>query len=175
MVPKMNEIKSKKEKTRLSVPDTHGLPPPVVGRLAGSDDGGRLLVEFDDSGPRAARMISGLSRSELAASENIGRQVLLLFENNDPELPIVIGLIANPLEDLVSMEIEPQTLQNQPSIEARLDGKRIVLEADDEIELKCGKGSITIRKDGKIVVKGTNLLSRSSGPHRIKGGNVAIN
>lgn len=56
-----------------------------------------------------------------------------------------------------------------------VDGKRVVIEAQEEIELKCGQGSITIRKDGKIVVKGTNLLSRSSGPNRIKGGSINLN
>jgi hypothetical protein len=49
------------------------------------------------------------------------------------------------------------------------------LEAQEEIVLKCGEGSITLRKDGKIIIKGTHLLSRASGPNRIKGGSVQIN
>ena len=78
---------------------------------------------------------------------------------------------------MVSMEIdrEAATTEQDQAIEARLDGKHLLIEAEDEIELRCGKGSITIRKDGKIVVKGTHILSRASGPHRIKGGNVSIN
>ena len=46
---------------------------------------------------------------------------------------------------------------------------------EKEIVLECGEGSITIRKDGKIVIKGTHLLSRAAGVNRIKGGQVNIN
>ncbi len=72
------------------------------------------------------------------------------------------------------MEFEPQPEKNEP-VNTVVDGKKITLEAENKIVLKCGKGSITIQKDGKIVVKGTNLLSRSSGINRIKGGSVGIN
>ena len=162
-------------KGRLEVKNITRNAGPTLGRLAGRGEANEVLVEFEKGGPIAARILSGLDHGELIHPKNVGRQVVLIFENNDPELPIIIGLMNNPLEDMVSMEIETKEDQPKLPVEARLDGKRIVLEADDEIELRCGKGSITIRKDGKIVVKGTNLLSRSSGPHRIKGGNVAIN
>jgi len=56
-----------------------------------------------------------------------------------------------------------------------VDGKRVVIEARQEILLRCGKGYILIREDGRIVIKGTDLLSRSSGINKIKGGAVRIN
>ena len=57
----------------------------------------------------------------------------------------------------------------------RVNGRKILIEADEEIQLKCGKGVITVDNNGKIIVKGTHLLSRSSGPQRIKGASVSIN
>ena len=68
-------------------------------------------------------------------------------------------------------EIEPL---RKPEI-AVVDGKRVRIEADSEISLKCGKGSITINKQGKIVILGTDLISRSRGLNRIKGAAVNIN
>lgn len=60
-------------------------------------------------------------------------------------------------------------------MEARVDGKRVVIEGQDEIVLKCGEASITLRRNGKVIVKGTNLESKATGTHRIKGGSVEIN
>jgi len=60
-------------------------------------------------------------------------------------------------------------------VEARLDGKRIVLEAHDEIVLRCGEASITLRRDGRLVVRGAYVETRASGVNRIKGGAVKIN
>ncbi len=148
---------------------------PVVGRLAASGQSGEIMVEFNGNRPRTARLLSHLSRKELSKEKNIGREVLLVFEYGDPERPIITGQIENLLEDIVSMEIDQPDINASEANEAVIDGERVVFEAKKEILLKCGKGSIKIQKDGKIVIKGTNLLSRSSGPHRIKGGSVNIN
>ena len=59
--------------------------------------------------------------------------------------------------------------------EARVDGDRVVISADKEIVLQCGKASITLTRAGKILLRGAYLLSRSSGVNRIKGGSVQIN
>lgn len=51
----------------------------------------------------------------------------------------------------------------------------IVLEAAEELTLRVGDGSITIRKDGKILIKGQDLVSHAKRVNRIKGGSVSIN
>jgi hypothetical protein len=145
---------------------------PRVGRLSGPSPSGEILVEYGGS-TRVARSISSVGRKDLFDARNRGRDVLLIFEAGDADRPIIVGLMDNPLEYLVSMDLAPQGAA-QPK-EVSLDGKRIVLEAEEEVVLKCGSGSITLRKDGKIIIKGTHLLSRSTGPNRIKGGSVNIN
>ena len=56
-----------------------------------------------------------------------------------------------------------------------VDRKRILFDAEEEIVLRCGEASITLTRSGKIIIKGSYLLSRSSGANRIKGGSVQIN
>lgn len=144
---------------------------PRIGRLAAPGPDGGIRVE-QDGRLKAARLVSGVSRGELMKPEQQGRDVLLLFEGGDPDRPIIIGLMEEPIEHLVSMDVPPSS--DSPK-EVRIDGKQVTIEAQEEIVLKCGAGSLTLRKDGKIIIKGTDLLSHASGPNRIKGGSVNIN
>ena len=57
----------------------------------------------------------------------------------------------------------------------KISGRQIEIHADSGLLLKCGKGSISIKEDGTIIVKGSRLLSRSSGINKIKGAAVQIN
>ena len=51
----------------------------------------------------------------------------------------------------------------------------LVLQARKNLTLKVGDGSITIREDGKILIKGKDLVSHAKRMNRIKGGAVSIN
>ncbi|OLU20904.1 MULTISPECIES: DUF6484 domain-containing protein [unclassified Pseudomonas] len=105
----------------------------------------------------AATTTTALSR------EDIGAQVALMFVAGDPAQPLVIGRI--------------QRLPQAPAAVAvaHLDGERLEFSAEREIVLRCGKASITLTREGKVLIKGAYLSSRSSGVNRIKGGSVQIN
>ena len=51
----------------------------------------------------------------------------------------------------------------------------VVIEAGHSLTLRAGDGSITIREDGKILIKGKDLVSHAQRVNRIKGGAVSIN
>jgi hypothetical protein len=51
----------------------------------------------------------------------------------------------------------------------------LVIEARKSLTLRVGDGSITIREDGKILIKGKDLVSHAKRMNRIRGGSVAIN
>lgn len=53
--------------------------------------------------------------------------------------------------------------------------ERLELVAEREIVLRCGQASITLTRAGKIILRGTYVLSRSSGVNKIKGGSIQIN
>ena len=146
---------------------------PQIGRLAGTAKPRKILVECGDSDPKVARLMSSVSYRELSKPEMMGREVLVVFENGNPDRPIIIGLLADPLDDLIAFNAPDQPEDSSKSI--TVDRNRLIFEAQEEIVFKCGPGSITLRKDGKILIKGRHLLSRASGSNRIKGGRVDIN
>jgi hypothetical protein len=59
--------------------------------------------------------------------------------------------------------------------EAEIDGSRLRIGARDEVVIQCGKASITLRRNGKVIIKGTQVESHSTGTNRIKGGQVRVN
>jgi len=64
----------------------------------------------------------------------------------------------------------------QPEIvKVDVDGRRVLIEGQDEIVLQCGKASVTLRRNGKVVIRGTHVETASEGTNRIKGGQVRIN
>jgi len=64
-----------------------------------------------------------------------------------------------------------------PAVERAPDDTpdELVIEAKQNLTLKCGDGSITIRADGRILIKGRDLVSHAQRTNRIRGGSVAIN
>jgi hypothetical protein len=53
--------------------------------------------------------------------------------------------------------------------------EEVVIEAGHSLVLRVGDGSITIREDGRILIKGKDLVSHAQRMNRIKGGAVSIN
>ncbi|NMO13790.1 hypothetical protein HPC49_01990 [Pyxidicoccus fallax] len=149
------------------------------GHLVGLEASGVPLVDFpgNTAGPVPARLATVLDAKALQEAVARRQKVVLLFENGDPRLPFIMGLIQEPSTTpmLDALLAAPAPEETRPPAEAHVDGKRVVIEGQDEIVLKCGEASITLRRNGKIVVKGTYLESRATGTHRIKGGSVEIN
>lgn len=133
-------------------------------RVVGLNAAGLPLVDFPDnpeSQPLAARHTCAVCRSD------IGREAVVVFNNDDLSQPIVLGLLqSNPAEK------PPEKAQ---PLDVIVEGKHVVLTAEDEIVLRCGKASITLTRAGKVLITGEYLLSRSNGVNRIKGGSVQIN
>lgn len=151
-----------------------------LGWLVGSEAEGLFLVDYDGnrSGPLKARRTISLKPEELRDAIATRRRAVLLFENGDPRLPLVVGMeqvqSPTPLTDAV-LEASLPAPEPQKPLEAHVDGKRVVIEGKDEIVLQCGQASITLRRNGKVVIKGTYVESHASGTQRIKGGSVQIN
>ncbi len=110
---------------------------------------------------RAQVLLPALGESPLLAMSlvplppaAVGRLVAVTMMDDQP---LILGLI-QPLA---------------PEVEA--DGEKLVLEARREVTLRCGKASIHLTADGRVTIRGTQVLSRSDGPNRVQGASVQLN
>lgn len=62
-----------------------------------------------------------------------------------------------------------------PSAKAGELSDSLVIEANKSLTLQCGEGSITLRRDGRILIKGKEIVSRAEETNRIRGASVTIN
>lgn len=51
----------------------------------------------------------------------------------------------------------------------------LCLEAATELQLRCGDASLTLRQDGKVLLKGDDVLLHATTQQRIRAGTVSIN
>lgn len=133
----------------------------TIGQFLGFHNG-RPLVDFP-ANPKASGVVAQTCVSLIPA--NIGRRLILAFEENDHERPVILGFLHEP--EVASTDVSRLNVQ--------IDGERLVFSADREIVIRCGEASITLTRAGKVLIKGSYLSSRSSGANRIKGGSVQIN
>ncbi|MCK4857543.1 MAG: hypothetical protein KAT58_06220 [candidate division Zixibacteria bacterium] len=146
-----------------------------VGKIITVDEGGQAVVDFpgNSQGPISARFTNSTKLEILRQTASAGKEVLLVFENNDPKLPIIVDTLYSLVDEIT--ESSTIALETEKLKDVMIDGKRVTFDAKEEIVLRCGKASITLTKAGKVLIRGAYLLNRSSGVNRIKGGSVQIN
>ncbi len=88
-----------------------------------------------------------------------GDEVVALLPEDEGSRGVVLGRIG-PSVDPAPPKETPDTL---------------VLEAKKGLVLRVGEGSIEIRADGKILIKGKDLVSHARRTNRIRGGSVSLN
>jgi hypothetical protein len=126
----------------------------VAGTFAGIAPGGLPLVEV--SGVRL------LARSCVQLHvRDVGKEVFVAFDSTHPETPIVLGVVQPPI--------------GTETVEVTVDGKHVALSAHDSITLRCGDASITLNREGKIVIRGAHVVTHASGVNRILGASVELN
>ncbi|EAU44794.1 MULTISPECIES: DUF6484 domain-containing protein [Salipiger] len=130
----------------------------IIGLLLGFEDGLPLVVFAGNPEDRAvpARSLAHLG------PDDVGSEVALLYEDGDSARPLIVGKI-----------VEPRLREDAPEVVR--DGERVKITANERIELRCGKSSIVMEKDGHITIRGTYLVSHASASNRIRGGSVNLN
>jgi hypothetical protein len=146
-----------------------------LGRIVAVDNDCHILVEFDGStGLTSARLAIAVDRERIEHAI-VKREVTVLgFEGGDPRRPIVLGLVPLPVPRALPAPV-PANPTTREVIQADVDGRRVRIEGQDEIVFQCGKASVTLRRNGKVVIRGTYVETQSEGTNRIKGGQVQIN
>lgn len=169
-------------------------PAQLVTITSIAPDGSPLVSVDDDGRVVAARLAvrTTLERMQLAIANR--QPAVVVFERGDRSRPLILGFL-EPLEmkpsssagaDAPADRVQappagdaPESQAGEPAvmpcIEADVDGRRVRVTAQDEIVLQCGSASVTLRRNGRVVIRGAYVETHSEGTNRIKGGQVQIN
>jgi len=143
----------------------------LLGRVIEVTEG-KLKVLIHDVGFVTASCLEHVARRDGGMASLVGERVLIARVDDGWRDAVVCGVVPSvgalvSVDDDEARAARPQT--------AVMDGRRVVLDASDEIVLQCGRGSITLTADGRIVIKGVDVVSRALRTNKIKGGTVNIN
>ncbi len=141
----------------------------VIGILESTVEAGTCRVSFwyrDVHYVRTALVIAALPAGALQ------QPVALGFANANRDSPIVLGMIHANLQSLLHLPARPDAVLS-PRPDA-IPASRI-LEAAEDIELRCGEASIRLTRAGKVLINGEYVLTCSRGVNRIVGASVEVN
>lgn len=130
---------------------TRAKPSVALGRFVGLDSECRAQVEIDGRENEGA--LAALCATD--ARLQVGDTLALGYIDGDAERVIILGRLQTPRTDVLEDEL--------------------VLQADKQVTLRCGKASLVLTRAGKLLLRGAYVSSHSSGVNRIKGGSVQIN
>jgi hypothetical protein len=143
-----------------------------IGTIVSLSSGGTPELQLEPGGPVvAARLALPATRQRIEDAIARCLPAVVLFEGGDRSKPLVVAFV----EPLQPQPPVSQPEEKNPVIEADVDGKRVKVTAQDEIVLQCGSASVTLRRNGRVIIRGTYVETRSEGTNRIKGGQVQIN
>jgi hypothetical protein len=153
-----------------------------IGTIERVDEHGAVFVDYvDPDGNHHGPVQATIVLPPAAAGRpnwSRGDAVALLMEGGSGLQPMILGLVADRLAPSPATPVVPASpvvAAKGSATDVRLDGRRVILDAQSEVVLRCGNGSITLTADGRIVIKGTEIVSRSSGANKIKGAVVNVN
>ena len=140
----------------------------LTGHLAGIDAEGRLLFEADghDGEPFPVAIGVPVSDGALVKGARLRRRGLAapLRDGGYALVGFARERVASKARDAGPGELE-----------VIVDGETLHIHAERQIELRCGKSSLLLRADGRVVLSGTYVVSTSRGPNKIKGATIALN
>ena len=144
--------------------------PIITGHLQGIDDEGRILFapENHDGPPVPVAIGLALSDGALVPAARNQERALVVRTNDNPPRLVLVGLVRERVA-ASARDAAPGQL------ELKMDGETLRLTAQHEIELKCGNASLTLRQSGRVILKGTHVVTTSTGPVKVKGATIDLN
>jgi hypothetical protein len=139
-----------------------------LGSLVGFGPDGTPFVTWNANEPLRAQTTVALPPP---TAGSIPQQVLLLLGVLPQSQPIIVGVLQTPGEAAAGETVSSRA----QAWEDEINGRRILLNARDELTLRCGRSSVTLTRGGRIVMSGSEITSRASGPNKIRGARVDIN
>ncbi len=139
-----------------------------IGTVVRARSAGELLVQIVERGlPRIVPADALCYEDDLTP----GVRVAILFRGDEEGRAVVLGPIVS--EPGGAPAVPRQADRVVDSTIAH--GDRVAIVGEREIVFECGKASLTLHDDGRVRIRGTDVLSRSTGLHRVQGAAVRIN
>ena len=147
----------------------------LIGSLVGIDDSKRPLVDFP--GNRGVNPVPALTLAVLPAIAQAGVcfpvPVLLNLVGEEYQ-PVIVGLLHEQLFASPANTMQHKTMPAN-DVTQTLKADIVSIEGNEEIQFSCGKSSLSLKKNGQIVIKGENITNRARRANKIKGGSVQVN
>jgi hypothetical protein len=118
-----------------------------------------VVIAFREGGTALAQSLVNLSARDLDQASRERREVLITYEDGDPDKPVIVGLLA-PIPAAAQAESDPEF---------------VVVKGRQSVRIQCGAASLTLHKDGKVVLRGTKVISRATEENSISGASVRLN
>lgn len=121
----------------------------AIGEIVGFADDMAPVIACEGTG-----RVQGLSLVPLDEA-SIGRKVAVAELSGPTSSLLIIGVIQDPM--------------------TQLRQQQITIEAEEKLVLRCGDSSLTLKEDGRITLRGKQVLSRADGQNRVQGASVQLN
>jgi phage gp45-like len=144
-----------------------------VGSIVRISDDGHVYVQFEGSAGEVGARLAIPAINTVDPAELCGSNVLLVFDGGDESRPIIVGFVRDSLR--TGFAPGDTAGSANASVPRKIHAASVLIEAEREIVLQCGQGSISLSADGRIVIKGTRLTSRASETNKVRGAVVLIN
>jgi len=141
-----------------------------------SPDGTATVILTGETRSRQASSVLRFPTAHAAVEALLGREVLVFV--NESSRPVILGVVSDRLWNTpeAAGPIEAQAaLPTGEPVAVHADKRQLNLEATDEIRLTCGKSSLVLRRDGTVIVRGVNIVSRAEQSQKIRGASVSVN
>lgn len=128
--------------------------------------------------PLHADLVALVPDGQLHVRFGDGRECLCdWLEASGPLVPALAPgdrvLVLPPARDMTGVVLGRIGRYRTPEV---MDAQaHVTIEAAESLTLKCGEASIDLRADGKVMVRGEDVLLRAKGTQRIRAGTVSIN
>ena len=140
----------------------------LKGHLAGIDAEGRplFLPEGASGEPFPVAIGIPVADGTLVKSARLNRRAIVARLQDDAY--VLVGFLRE--------RVDTRALAAGPGeLEVVVDGETLQLKAERQIELRCGKASLLLRADGRVVLSGTYVVSTSRGPNKVRGATISLN
>ncbi len=155
--------------TRLEPVSAAMLPSILLGKIVAVDETGQARIHLPSI---AVDPIPALSLCALR-EELIGHTCAVQLIDGDASRPLIIGMVHAQSEQ--QLQRDTATDSSHSTLTVTQNGKRVEINAAEELVLQCGETRIVMSSDGLIEIRAPYIDSHALATQRVRGGSVQIN